>query len=675
MEKAINYFQGKIGLILFYWIVINGVLIFCFKNLAILFLLLYVVIITIFSVLLYNPSPILSDIKIMLQKIFIAFFGKALIDPKSFGYGKIASMGYMDIFMKKLMTCEVLAINDDICLSINSSRKELRIAFSKYVAFRYKIKLDNRNFKGLLEDSYVKKGLLLPYERECKKNKVTHTYRIVIITNKGQIYHNYPNRDKVYAGYSRKGDLIRFDESVVWDLPERKYPSPNKSCEDYEMFFPGLPEAAYEYHPKLCTDKNYKDHYGNGGFDKFNYVNYDDRKVKVSRFYVPLRSEHSNSFNFMGGLEFDIKCAFIGTYASNSNQGVRICVFASSDGGRSWYNKYEFGDVGDYAFQQGRGKIFGENWGNNIDFKDLLNGDVNGELFIQKRILNLPSDIDKEPETRYKWGPKLKIVRIKKSGKTSYFYTEGEHLLKTGNIVAFSSVSKDKYWFANNKVSDDFCDKGLFFKVEILNSFIFCAHEFVANPYSNIPCRHIHHINKEKDGYLLGTGEIYPNGWIFFLEQRKKDNGFVVNASDELIFHRLNSTKNSVQRTMGMLWNESTNEIIIASDHDILSRPKVDVPDGRKLSIERNSLGLYKGKFSDIDDFFKYHCILSLNEPTYFFKKINNIIIVCGQRGELYYSVEHSGSWSTVKLPEPFESCTGVTGTLILCGKYIFRVR
>lgn len=56
----------------------------------------------------------------------------------------------------------------------------------------------------------------------------------------------------------------------------------------------------------------------------------------------------------------------ISPYLTTYYKAVRVCFFASSDGGRQWYCKYEFSDAGEYSFQQGHSNAWGTNFGNQI---------------------------------------------------------------------------------------------------------------------------------------------------------------------------------------------------------------------------------------------------------------------------------------------------------------------
>ena len=117
-------------------------------------------------------------------------------------------------------------------------------------------------------------------------------------------------------------------------------------------------------------------------------------------------------------------------------------------------------------------------------------------------------------------------------------------------------------------------------------------------------------------------------------------------ASDEWKFIRLNSSKNSIQRTMGVFLKDDFNStLIFASDHDLLNRKNVIMPDKRNVIFNRNSTGVFLGKLKDIDSLDKFRCIVEAREPSFFFKEINGIFIFSGQRGELILSFDQGKTW------------------------------
>ena len=121
---------------------------------------------------------------------------------------------------------------------------------------RKRIKLSTKEFSGLISGSNIEQVMLLPYLRDLGQGRSIKQLRIVIVTDKCQVFHNYPARSKDCDGPISYGDDVRFEESAIWDMPGRKYPTKNDTPLPTERYFPYLPETAYEYHPCLCfTEK------------------------------------------------------------------------------------------------------------------------------------------------------------------------------------------------------------------------------------------------------------------------------------------------------------------------------------------------------------------------------------------------------------------------------------
>ena len=79
----------------------------------------------------------------------------------------------------------------------------------------------------------------------------------------------------------------------------------------------------------------------------------------------------------MGGYEPDYKMTLLASYRSNTDIAARNVIFMTDDGGRQWYAKYEFGDMGTYSFRQGVNKGWGKNFGNKIKTDISLKKDIN----------------------------------------------------------------------------------------------------------------------------------------------------------------------------------------------------------------------------------------------------------------------------------------------------------
>ncbi|WP_390436472.1 hypothetical protein [Lactonifactor longoviformis] len=530
---------------------------------------------------------------------------------------------------------------------------------------RYHIYLNEKTFPGIIQGSKILSCQLIPYMREVAENKYQKITRMVIITTKAQIFHNYPARKREIEGFSKSGDIVNFEESVVWDLPERQYPSQTKECETWERFYPGLPADCYEHHPQINTSEDFQDKYGNGGFSDHSVIVANGRKRIVPRFYLYSRDLAANPFHYIGTGEKDYKMSLMATYRSNVHCGVRTCIFASTDGGRNWYCKYEFTDAGEYEFAQGDVEDWGKNFGNPVIDPELKEIDWT-TVRIFKRNLVVPSYDNKEPDKLFRWTDCGEVKKIA-DGKQLLIEFKNQHLLKTGNIIAFSSTlpTDDDCWIMNNQISETSSGNNLFFKVEVLDDKQIVLYEFVANPAINIPCRHIHHVNKIKDGWIWGTGEIYPNGWIMYMQMKEADTFAIKHAWEEFKIVRLNSAEESIQRTMGViLKDDSRGTIIYASDHDTLKRREIETAAGRDLHISRNSTGIFKGCLSDIDNRNKFQTVYEAGEPCFYFQSLDNMLIFSGQRGEIAISFDDGTSWLKERIAEPLIRYYGNCGQI-----------
>lgn len=561
---------------------------------------------------------------------------------------------------------KIIAANGSMTV-IQKRREENHLILCPYrnKRIKYHIHLDKKTFPGLIPESKILSCQLIPYMREVSENKYQKITRMVIVTTKAQIYHNFPARKKEIEGFTEAGDIVNFEESVVWDLPGHQYPSQKEECESWQRYYPGLPEDCYTYHPESNSSPNFIDKYGNGGFSDHSEVEVDGNRITVSRFYLYSRDIAANPFHFIGTGEKDYKMSLMATYRSNVHCGVRTCIFASSDGGRNWYCKYEFTDAGEYLFAQGDIEDWGKNFGNPIIDPDLHS--INwSKVRIKKRSLIVPSEIDKEPRRLFKWHDCGEIEKIIE-GKQLFLEFKKRHSLKTGNVIVLSTslpVEED-CWIMNNHVSETSSGNNMLFKVEVLNDKQIALYEFVASPSNNIPCRHIHHVNRIKDGWVWGTGEIYPNGWIMYMQMKEADTFAIKHAWEDFKIVRLNSSEGSIQRTMGfILKDDSQGTLIYASDHDTLKRTEIEDVKERNLHISRNSTGIFKGCLSDIDDRNKFQAIYEASEPCFYFQALNNMLLFSGQRGEIAISFDNGISWSKERITEPLIRFYGNCGQI-----------
>lgn len=560
---------------------------------------------------------------------------------------------------------KIVAAYGDMVLVQNhfNPNKLVLYPFYSTTLIHYRISLNKKTFPGLISGSRVLKCMLLPYLRIVDEDKYFKAIRMIIITDKAQIYHNFPARSAKCDGFSLPRDIIRFEESVIWDIPERKYPVNTPTASETERYFPNLPMECYKYHPILNDDLDFENVYGNGGFAKQTKVRHNGHDVTVSRFYIHNRKAEANPFYFIGMGEPEYKMSLMATYRSNVDEGVRICIFASTDGGRQWYCKYEFADYGEYEFAQGHSGLYGRNFGNPI-----LNAQYaieNTEITVKKRELVIPSAAEKEPDKKFCW-LNCGTVRTVEEDNILTLQMEEPHGLKTGNIIALCGDKKSTTnmgWMLNPNVTETSAGNGLLFKVEVIDAYRIKLYEMVSSTDNNIPCRHIHHINRIKDGWIIGTGEIYPNGWLLYFQMKAADTFTPVHAYDEFKIIRLNSTNLSTQRTMGAIFiYENVPKLVYASDHDLLEREVLYICSDRKDTYMPNSTGVFMCSLKEIDDSRSHQLIFAASEPCFYFQKLSHCYLFCGQRGELGISFNECKNWRCERIKNPIIHYYGNTG-------------
>lgn len=536
--------------------------------------------------------------------------------------------------------------------------------------YDYKIYLDANTFPGLIAGSSVNYIMLIPWHRNRGAIIAAGTWRMIVVTNKGQVYHNFPSRAVNGDGTEVEGDIIRFEESAVWDIKGRKHPSKDKNASGVEYYNPSLPDTAYEYHPVLNTDPSFSNPYGNGGFGK----SITHGNTTFARFYEPGRYfTNGHSFMTMGGFEPGEKVTVLGSYVGNEQEGggTRMCVLATADGGRTWYNKFEFAGSNGY-----------KNWRADINTAGLSGDYSSGSFVAQKRSLVVPSAENKEPDTMFSYGNSLEVISITKA-KPAVVTTATPHGLGYGDAVIFKdnsnseASSSDWNWMRNDSATDNSGGNGMIFKVKVLTSTTFSLHEYVASPYHNIPARHIHHINAVKDGWIVGTGEVYPDGWTYFL-QFKEDTSFDgSNAYTDLPAYRLNSSDASIQRSLGTVWLDDFNSTIFtASDSYVVPRPDLSIP-GRTLPVSRASSGVFKGKLADIDDFKnKFECVFETRQTAYYFKEKLGVFLFIGINGEIGISFDKGETWHREEVWETGQQYFfGISNNLLIVSDLIFEFK
>lgn len=603
----------------------------------------------------------LSDLKYKAKLFLGARLHKARVN-NVFSYEPLLDREKFQIYKRPVGGKKIECAADTVAV-LSHKNKLIIYPDYRYPSIKYTVTFDEKNLPGLIPGSKYMYSRVIPYYRWISKTQSVKAWRLMVVTDKGQIYHNYPARREDCEGRSEALDVIRFEESVVWDLPERKYPTEKRECAEYERYFLGLPKTAYEYHPAISK----RGRYGGAGFG----ATCKTEIGELPRFYISRREAQGNPFYYMSGFSADRKMAVLATYRGNLTVGVRTCVFMSDDGGRQWFCKYEFGDMGEYKFKQGKSE-WGRNFGNPITAPQ----GGNGTLSLRKRTCIVPTNADKDPEKKFNWDEPKSFSVSCENGRLT-LTSDSQCGYETGNIVSVASAESPLEWMINSDVNETSAGNGLLFKVEVVAENKIYLHEFVASPYNPISCRHIHHINRVRDGWIVGTGEIYPNSWILYIQMKEADTFAERYARDKFDIFRLNSSETSVQRTLGVLWtDDECNTLMYASDHDVLEDKTVFAPvEGRDVKLSRNATGVYLGKLSDIDDYNKFKPILEATEPAYLLQNIESATVFSGQGGELAVSFDGGLSWDCSRIDGALNHPKGATYQYHIFDDYLLKIK
>lgn len=506
---------------------------------------------------------------------------------------------------------------------------------------------------NLISGSTISQVIIMPWTRNAFVGTTSHTgsgWRINVITNRGQIYHNFPSRSTTSDGTEQADDWKLFDESVVWDSEHRKHPvktsgDPNIATGKYE-YLPALPNDNYTLYPAINDDNGY----GNGGFGTTTTKSVSGGTKTFGRFYFPNRNnEQGNPFYYMSGYEPHPKITLFGTYRSNTNGGLstRICVFATNDGGREWFNIYEYGAntriVDSMGVQLGKPIT---NFSNKLMFEGAT---TIGQFKVRGLSNIIPDEASKEPVNKYELSPEKDCV-ITGTNNEIIVSCEGHGFLN-GMCVFFETGTgaNDWSWIANDSVGANSSGNGRFFKAEVIDNNSFRLFDEPHDVNNNLSVRHVHSINRSKDGYLVGTGEGYPyGGWIHWIPVPQSDKMLRKYPWDDFEFIRLNSTAESIQRPLGVVLHQD-DTVFVGVDNDLTPVKAPIMPEGRTDTFTRSSTGVWKGKLSNFDKQADFNCVLESDEVCYYFKRHMGYYIHIGQIG--HFGISKDGeNWYECKI-------------------------
>ena len=508
-------------------------------------------------------------------------------------------------------------------------------------------------------------------------------FRICVIFSNGQIYHNFPScyddsdfYDLTYAvqGSTKISELFtKFDESVVWDIAGRKNPTNDLSLVETGVYYynPALPSNCYEMHPAVGQSNGYGNTAGFAATNRINNVsNNVDIGVRARFWRTNMDHEYCNSFFYMGGYVADNQFTMIGTYRSNvGNNPCRMCVFGTQDGGRSWYNMYEFSGKErlkiDSRYVDADGTI-------GINLSQVATAS-SGIYNVKRRSLIIPTASNKEPSELFDYEEPLDIVSIFGTSSAITITTASAHNYKKGDAVIISlqdNASLDNRafdWMVNSSANETSGGNGVIFVVNDVTSTTFTLMQYIWNPNSNLPIRHIHALNLCKDGVSVSCGEAYPRGgWILYNAIQAADTFAHYNvASDSNVFIRLNSTVDSFQRPLGTIIQQEGEDTYcyVGVDNEYTPMNDVAMPEGRTQTFKHNSCGVWKVKIDGIDSQ-KDNGLIKYNtrQTAYGFQKEGTAFVYVGQMGDFAVSYDNGESWVSAQLPSKYSGISNFSG-------------
>lgn len=582
---------------------------------------------------------------------------------------------------KNLLPEEIEAVYKDVVVWRATNGSYILVSLNGFNGPRKKIVLNATNFPGLKANSAVEQVVIMPWTRNPTTSYPGNLWRMNVITTRNQVYHNFPSRAVSGDGTYVAGDEYKFDESVIWELPERFAPVATKTGDDavriatgVYRFYPGLKDEAYSFHPAINSDNGY----GNGGFpDYITKTNESGVSVKFARWcHYDDTDNQSNSFGFMGGFAANEKLAFLGTYKQNQARQTRMCVFVSNDGGRQWFCRWESGsqcltiDYNGQRVRDTRGDLVGVNAGllSNPLVLPTSTESYSGEgLTVREKRNSIPTAASKENcRFLYKSAVQVSSVAVNSDGNI-VVTTSAAHSITNGGAVVFesSALTDSDYWswIVNNGVDTSAGkDDGMAFiaKVTSTTTFVLCAD--YQNPHNPLFCRHVHAINHCKDGWSISCGEFYPQGWLFYVPVYESDEFTRKYPWDTLDFVRLTSSVDSVQRPLGfVIRQDAENTVIVGVDNEFTKVDNGVLPEGRTGDgFRRSSQGVWKGPLVGIDSAASYKCIFESDQVCYLFKDILGMMLYLGQMGHLGMSLDNGDTWDQCDI--------GTTGVCRLAG-------
>lgn len=363
----------------------------------------------------------------------------------------------------------------------------------------------------------------------------------------------------------------------------------------------------------------------------------------------------------LGPMAISKKFAVLGQYDID---GYRVNLWGTSDGGKNFVSLYDFSP---------------REWShinhNLLPINTSQFGAYSNDLNMFKVTRNVPTNEVKEPEHPYTLS-EITVTNITSADEC--VVTAPSHGLNSGDVVAFTSnTNTDWKQLSSTGVSQNFLGDNVYFIVKIDDN-SFSLKYFRGSYDTNLTCRHIHSVNATNYGFLICTGEQYPDGWELYLEHNVRD-GYVDVMVDRFLIYRLNSGEHSVQRCCGALLSaEKEPMLTVFEDHTA-----VFYEDDRRLNIDgrtgamplQSSFGIWRGKLSKIDSFYEnFERIAASPEPSIWMYQTGDLIVNYMQQNGLMVSIDGGNTFTYIPnvgngLVSDVVWVKGIIDNCICCGK------
>lgn len=277
---------------------------------------------------------------------------------------------------------------------------------------------------------------------------------------------------------------------------------------------------------------------------------------------------------------------------------------------------------------------------------------------------NIPSSVNKEPAAKYTM-TEISGFSITKGAKT--VITKTAHGLSDCDIVLFTGDAGTEWnqLTTSGSGSDSLGDNAYF--VKKIDNDSFYLMEYTGSYDTQLACRHIHSVQEWAEGFIIGTGEEYPQSWFISLGKSYYTET-VMNAVWKT--YRLNSSENGVQRPCGIISDGAIQPSLIFGADTVKMDLGNYVIDGRTDTPTITSYGIYKIALADIDDISKAVKVCDTFEKILGLYKLGNTIVAKMNDGGLGISFDSGETWEYFS----YASWQNYAKNLELNGQYLGRI-